>query len=114
MVNTTSGVSASDFEAGIQTAIKAMLMSPSFVFRIVPSQTGVIKTLDNYELATRLSYFLWNSTPDDELLNLAKAGTLKNADVLRPPDPTYVVECKSKTHDRHFCYALVWPGWFEK
>ena len=66
---------------GIGTAIEALLVSPDFLFRIeknVPETAAV----NSYELATRLSYFLWSSMPDDELLQVADQGTLRNPAVL--------------------------------
>ncbi len=67
-------------EQGIQLALEAMLVSPDFLFRIErdPNPTDASKAhkLSDVELASRLSYFLWSSMPDDELLNLAEAGKL--------------------------------------
>lgn len=69
------------FERGIQLALQAVLVSPHFLFRIEvdpePLSPQAIRTINDYELATRLSYFLWSSTPDDELLRLAHLGTLR-------------------------------------
>ena len=61
------------FETGVQTALQAILMSPSFLFRFEhePKQGQAAYQLDDYELASRLSYFLWSSMPDDELMRLA-------------------------------------------
>jgi hypothetical protein len=62
------------WEAGIQTALEAVLVSPKFLFRVElddrPDSAGP-HPLDDYQLACRLSYFLWSSMPDDELLDLA-------------------------------------------
>ena len=73
-------------EQGIQLALEAMLVSPEFLFRIErdPNPTDPDKThrLSDVELATRLSYFLWSSMPDDELLNVAEAGKLHEPAVL--------------------------------
>jgi hypothetical protein len=76
------------FERGIQLALEAILVSPSFIFRLEldtvrdPSATDVrVETLDEYALASRLSYFLWSSLPDEDLTADAAAGTLrKNLD----------------------------------
>lgn len=69
------------FERGIQLAVEAVLVSPHFLFRIEvdpdPLDPGAIRTLNDYELATRLSYFLWSSLPDDELFRLAEDGALR-------------------------------------
>jgi hypothetical protein len=68
---------ASPAEA-FQTALQAVLVSPSFLFRVEadPEPGQNIRPLDDFELASRLSYFLWSSMPDRELFRLAKAGTL--------------------------------------
>jgi hypothetical protein len=66
-------------EAGIQLALQAVLVSPHFLFRIEadPPDEQPWRELNEYELATRLSYFLWSSTPDDELLQAARRGELR-------------------------------------
>jgi hypothetical protein len=73
-------------EQGIQLAIEAMLVSPEFLFRLEhdASPTDPEKThrLSDVELATRMSYFLWSSMPDDELLTLAEANRLHETAVL--------------------------------
>ena len=70
----------SSFERGIQTALQAVLVSPRFLFRLEQEPTdaapGAVRSLDDFELASRLSYFLWSSTPDDELLAAAREGKL--------------------------------------
>ncbi len=67
-------------EQGIQLAIQAMLVSPHFLFRIErdadPTDPKAIHAISDFELASRLSYFLWSSMPDDTLLDLAQAGKL--------------------------------------
>ena len=69
------------FEAGMRLALQAMLVSPHFLFRVEldPEPNGAmpIRALNEYELASRLSYFLWSSMPDDELFNLAARGKLR-------------------------------------
>ncbi|MCG8584835.1 MAG: DUF1592 domain-containing protein [Pirellulales bacterium] len=69
------------FAAGIQLALQAILVSPQFLFRIEldpkPDDADAIRRLSEYELATRLSYFLWSSMPDDTLLEHARRGTLR-------------------------------------
>ncbi len=67
------------WEAGIQTAIKVVLCSPKFLFRLELDdrpQTPDPYPIDEFQLASRLSYFLWSSMPDDELLGLAEKGQL--------------------------------------
>lgn len=69
------------FERGIQVAVEGVLVSPQFLFRIEldpdPLNPQAVRTINDYELATRLSYFLWSSMPDDELFRLAGEGTLR-------------------------------------
>jgi hypothetical protein len=75
-----------DFDAGIQTAISAVLVSPHFLLRIErdpPSAAaGTVYRVSDLELASRLSFFLWSSIPDDELLDLAIRGELSKPQVL--------------------------------
>ncbi len=74
------------FETGIQRALHAMLASPRFVFRFERDPDGVapggVYRISGPELATRLSFFLWSSIPDDELLRVAGDGTLQEEAVL--------------------------------
>ncbi|MGH9629720.1 MAG: DUF1592 domain-containing protein, partial [Bryobacteraceae bacterium] len=73
-------------EQGIQLAIQAMLVSPHFLFRIErdpdPMDPSKVHKISEIELASRLSYFLWSSMPDDELLGLAEARKLRAPGVL--------------------------------
>jgi hypothetical protein len=68
-------------EQGIQLAITAMLVSPHFLFRIErdpdPNDPAKVHQISEIELASRLSYFLWTSTPDERLLGLAETGKLR-------------------------------------
>jgi len=70
------------FEAGIELALQRILASPRFVFRIERDPAGVapgaIYRVSDLDLASRLSFFLWSSLPDDELLKVAAQGKLKN------------------------------------
>ncbi len=76
-----------DFDYGIQNAIEAMLVSPDFLFRIErdPQNAGpgAIYRLNDFELASRLSFFLWSSIPDDRLLDLAEQRKLSDPAVLQ-------------------------------
>jgi hypothetical protein len=68
----------SDYAGGIQLVLEAMLQSPQFLYRVEPADGPGPKTrpLTGYEVATRLSYFIWASTPDQRLLDEAAAGKL--------------------------------------
>jgi hypothetical protein len=74
------------FEEGIQVAVQAVLISPKFLFRVEPPSSDIefsdYRELDEFELATRLSYFLWSSMPDDELLAYAVQGKLREGNNL--------------------------------
>ena len=80
------GRRAGGFDEGIQRGLELILVSPAFLFRTErePANGGSARVLriSNLELASRLSFFLWSSLPDDELLDLAIGGTLVNPDVL--------------------------------
>ena len=75
------------FERGIQLAVRGMLIDPEFLFRIERDPDGVppgtAYPVSDLELASRLSFFLWSSLPDDELIDLAAAGRLREPGVLR-------------------------------
>jgi uncharacterized protein DUF1592/uncharacterized protein DUF1588/uncharacterized protein DUF1587/uncharacterized protein DUF1595/uncharacterized protein DUF1585 len=81
-----AGRNEGDFESGIRTAIQAIIASPQFVFRFerIPAGTAPGKNyhLSDLELASRLSYFLWSTAPDDQLVSLANQGKLKDPAVL--------------------------------
>ena len=74
------------FERGIQLALQAILVSPNFLFHVVEDsplgQANAIQPLNGFELAARLSFFLWSRLPDDELAALAKAGKLADNEIL--------------------------------
>ncbi len=69
-----------DFEAGVRNALMIVLASPDFLYRFTAppedSPPGTTYALDQYGLASRLSFFLWSSLPDEELLGLAERGEL--------------------------------------
>jgi hypothetical protein len=74
------------FEAGIQAALEALLVDPNFLFRVEQDPpklaAGTAYRLGDVELASRLSFFLWGSIPDDELLDLGIRGRLKEPAIL--------------------------------
>jgi cytochrome c551/c552 len=75
-----------DFDAGIEMGVSAVLVSPEFLFRVEQDPSGIAPktaySISNLELASRLSFFLWSSIPDDELLDVATQGKLKTPAVL--------------------------------
>lgn len=70
------------FEEGVAAGIQALLLSPHFLFRIEGQSAAHVSKLTQHELASRLSYFLWSSMPDDELLAAADRGKLSRPAVL--------------------------------
>src|SRR5215467_3392474 len=80
------GRAEGDFDHGIEMALQATLVSADFLFRAETDPRGAapgsIQRISDHELASRLSFFLWSSIPDDELLKLAGEGKLKDPAVL--------------------------------
>jgi len=81
-----TGRQTNGFDAGIQLALTRLLVDPEFLFRIevdpIDATPGTVYQLTDLELASRLSFFLWSSVPDDELLRLATHGKLSEPTVL--------------------------------
>jgi mono/diheme cytochrome c family protein len=81
-----TGRARAGFEAGLETALRHLLVSPEFVFRVELEPRNVapggVYRISDPELASRLSFFLWSSIPDDELLDLATRGKLADPVVL--------------------------------
>src|SRR5262249_3252581 len=80
------GRSGASVDAGIERALQAVLVSPDFLYRAESdppkSAPGSVYRLSDLELASRLSFFLWSSIPDDELIDAASQGRLKDPAVL--------------------------------
>ena len=81
-----AGRAKGDFDAGIEMAIRRILVSPDFLFRREADPPDVAPgepyQIGNLELASRLSFFLWSSIPDDELLDVAERGQLREPTIL--------------------------------
>mgnify|MGYP003298780048 FL=1 len=90
---------AGSFEQGMQLAVQAILVSPHFLFRweldTRPSSDEPIRELTDWELASRLSYFIWSSMPDAELRRLAKRGELSKPDVMQAQIRRMIADPKS-------------------
>jgi mono/diheme cytochrome c family protein len=82
----TEGRTQGSFDAGIERAVRRLLVSPEFLLRVQRDPSNVRPNtpyrIGDVELASRLSFFLWSSIPDDELLGLAEQGRLRDAAVL--------------------------------
>ncbi len=82
-----SGAARAGFDAGIESALRMLLTSPKFLFREEPDPQsiapGSLYAVGDSALASRLSFFIWSSLPDDELLDLAAQGKLSDPEVYR-------------------------------
>src|SRR5262245_42130696 len=89
------------FEDGIRIALQRILVSPNFIFRIETDPEGIVSggayRVSDVELASRLSLFLWSSIPDDELLNVAERGRLKDTAVLQQQVKRMLVDPRANT-----------------
>jgi len=89
------------FEAGIETALSAVLVSPHFLFRVEQDPSGVPPNsayrISDLDLASRLSFFLWSSIPDDDLLDTAIRGNLSKPDVLGQQVRRMLMDSRSRT-----------------
>jgi len=94
-------VDGGGFEAGVETAIRAALVSPQFLFRVERDPSGLtasaVYRLSDIELASRLSFFLWSSIPDDTLLDLATRGKLSEPRVLETQVRRMLADSRSET-----------------
>jgi len=104
-----AGRAEGGFDAGIEQALERILVSPLFLFRIerdpAPSPAGAkagVYRISDLELASRLSFFLWSSIPDDDLLNAAIAGTLKDPAVLEQQVRRMLADARSQTLASNF------------
>ena len=81
-----TGRAEGSFDQGVQFGLERLLVAPDFLFRLEGSRAkvkpGTIHPLDDFELASRLSFFLWSSIPDKALLDLAALGRLKDPVVM--------------------------------
>jgi hypothetical protein len=89
------------FEQGVQLALEAVLVSPHFLFRIEhdskPTDPAAVHSIGDLELASRLSYFLWSSMPDDDLLAAAERKTLRKPGVLEAQVRRMLADPKSRS-----------------
>ena len=100
------GYAAGGFEAGVETALRALLASPEFLFRIERDPEGAAPgepyRVTGLELASRLSFFLWSSLPDDELLDAAAAGKLRDPAALRAQARRMLADPRTATLTTNF------------
>ena len=91
-------------DEALKQALTAMLTSPRFLFLDEGGEDGG-KELDEFQLATRLSYTLWCSTPDERLLNLAAKGTLSQSKILNSEIERLLKDDRSKAFIKRFADA---------
>jgi hypothetical protein len=101
-----AGRAEGSFDAGIRTSAQAIIAKPEFVFRFeqVPTSVrpGESYRITNLELASRLSYFLWSTAPDDQLIEIASQGQLHDPAVLDRQVKRMLADPKSKTLATNF------------
>ncbi len=107
-------VEANDFDTGVKLVIRAMLQEPDFLYRAevgvpVDGQPGVYK-LTGVELASRLSFFLWGTTPPDWLLDQAEGGQLQTKAQIRAAAAQLLADPKARERIERF-HAL-WLGYW--
>ncbi len=98
-----AGRKEGDFDRGIERLVAAVLVSPDFLYRTIRGNA-----LTDYELATRLSFFLWNTGPDEELFALAASGKLRTPAVLDGQVTRLLADPKASSLVTNF--AMKWLG----
>ena len=100
------GWASGGFEAGIERALRALLVSPDFLFRVVTDPPGIDPgtpyRLSDLELASRISFFLWSSIPDDELLAVAAEGQLRDLAVVERQVRRMLADPRSEALAKNF------------
>ena len=102
----TTGAQNGGFESGVRLALQKILVSPAFLFRaeVDPpgAAPGTIYTISDVELASRLSFFLWSSIPDDQLLAVAESGRLSDPPVLQAQVKRMMADPRSEALVKNF------------
>lgn len=106
-------VERGDFAAGVEAALRTILSAPSFLYRVEIGEpvdgAPDVFALRDYEVATRLSYFLWGTTPSDELLDDADAGRLRSREDVRAA-LSWMME-DERALDRITRFHALWMGY---
>jgi hypothetical protein len=94
------------FESGVESGLRRMLVAPDFLFRVerdpAGAAAGSIYHLNDFELASRLSFFLWSSLPDDQLLDLAGRGKLQDPVVFEQQARRMLADRRARTLASNF------------
>jgi hypothetical protein len=98
------GRRAGTFDSGIERGIQQLLVSPEFLFRVAaePAKPAAMYRISDLELASRLSFFLWSSVPDDELIDVAAKGQLKNPTLLERQVKRMIADPRSEALTANF------------
>jgi hypothetical protein len=100
-----SGAATDGFDSGVRDALSAILASPYFLYRAESGDAlGGTRTLSDLELASRLSFFLWSSLPDDELLKLATESRLSKPEVLTAQVSRMLADPRAKSLSDDFAF----------
>src|SRR5205823_5430435 len=95
-----------DFDAGIESALSAILVNPQFLFRLETDPKDIAPQtaypVSDVDLASRLSFFLWSSIPDDELLRLAERNELRKPDVFEKQVRRLLADDRSRSLATNF------------
>jgi hypothetical protein len=101
-----TGVQDGDFTSGIDLALQSILAGPEFLFRIekdpADAKPGDVYAISDIELASRLSFFLWSSIPDDELLDIAEKGRLHEPRTLEKQVKRMMADSRFETFIQNF------------
>jgi len=112
MAQYAEGRAEGPFDTGIERAIRTMLVNPNFLLRVVadpatPPAQGVYRISD-LDLASRLSFFLWSSVPDDELLGVATRGELGHPEVLERQVKRMLADPRAASLTESFAAQWLW------
>ncbi|MCY1056942.1 DUF1592 domain-containing protein [Nannocystis sp. SCPEA4] len=110
---TTFITQTGEFDQGVEVVLRAMLQAPEFVYRVergLPTDEPGVFRLGDHEIATRLSYFLWGTTPDDALLDRADAGMLGTSDDIRAAAELMLADERARARIDRF--HAMWLGYF--
>ena len=103
-----SGRAKENFESGIRLALQAILASPRFVFRTEEMPSEAVDeqnyNISSFELVSRLSFFLWATSPDDELMNLALEGRLSDSKILEKQVLRMLADPRAESLATRFAY----------
>ena len=100
-----AGHESGGFESGVRDALSAILASPHFLYRVESADAaGGTRALSDLELASRLSFFLWSSLPDDELLKVASESRLHNPEVLAAQVSRMLADDRAKALSNDFAF----------